>query len=310
MTAQNRDLFEQRLARIRDTHAAGPAQAAPSPSPLPASQGARRSGVILIAALLIAGAAAAPVALRHFGPGAAPDAGDAVAAAAAPSPEGLMARLGAMILGPAEPVPTPTLPEEFLPAPPEGWVRVTQAEARQPDALAGLGAAWAALSADGRAPLDRHPAYPRLLPFLEQNSGPVPDVAARTRGQAFYLGPEGAYLAVSLRFRAGNAAFGPPGDKVAWGQTLRREAKKDAGGDELVESVALGGLSVVNRTRPVGKSLIARPIGKDMETPNGLKLTAALTHRAEVGIVGVAPPSAAAAVLSGFDAPALGRLLD
>lgn len=229
---------------------------------------------------------------------------DPAPAAAAP---GLFDRLTAMVTGaPAEAPPTPTQPVDFLPPAPVGWVRVTESDLATPGAMDRVQADWALLPE--ALPLDQNKGFGLMEQFLA--APPPSEDQARVRAQAIYLAGNGEYLSVIIKFRPARAAFGAPGDDMAWRQTLRAEVKRDAGTTETVEAVTLAGIAMFNRTRPEGKSRLSRPIGKDFEVPNGLKLTAALSHRAEVQANGHITPAAAGALIAAFDRKALGALLE
>lgn len=235
---------------------------------------------------------------------AAESAADPAPAAAAP---GLFARLMALVTGaPAEPPPAPTQPAEFLPAAPAGWVRVAEADAANAGTMDRLQADWALLP--GALPLDQNKGFGLLEQFLA--APPPPEAQTRFRAQAIYLAGNGEYLSVTVKFRPASAAFGPPGDDMAWRQTLRAEVKRDAGTTEVVEAVTLAGIAMFNRTRPEGKSRLSRPIGKDFDVPNGLKLTVALSHRTEVQANGHVTPAAAGALIAAFNRKALAALPD
>lgn len=231
----------------------------------------------------------------------------AVAQADAPQ-VGLIDRLMAMLSGtPADPPAISTLPADYLPPAPAGWLRLTGAEAAAPDALERLLADWALLP-PGAVAL----AESRGFTVLEQFLIAPPQTAdeARLRAQAVYLAPDGDYLLVTLRFRPALAAFGRPGDEGTWTKALQAEVKRNAGDTELVETLKIGGLTLFNRTRPEGKSRLNRPVGKDFDTPNGLKLTTALSHRAEAQANGHAAPAVAGALLAAIDRKALAALPD
>ena len=224
------------------------------------------------------------------------------AAAAAPA---LLDRVMALLTGaPAEPAPPRTLPAEFLPAAPTDWVRITEADAAAPNALDRLGVEWAQIP--GAVPLAEHGGYGQLKLFL--TSPPVTPEQARMRTQAVYLAGTGEYLSVVVKFRMASAAFGPPGDSMAWQQALRAEVRRTTGPSEVVEPLTLGGIAMFNRTRPTGKSPTSRPVGKDLEVPNGLKLTAALSHRIEVQANGHTTPKAAGALIAAFDRKGLAAI--
>lgn len=224
---------------------------------------------------------------------------------AAAAPPGLFERVMAMMTGaPAEAAPTSTLPVDFLPPAPPGWVRVTEADIAAGRADSLLDSAWAALPQAQPVTLNKgHPVLQQMLAA----SAPSTDLA-RVRMQALYMAGSGEYLVVTLKFRPQRAAFGVPGDDKAWRQTLRAEVEREAATGEVVEPLTLGGVALFNRTRPAGKSRLTQPVGKDLDVPNGLKLTAALSHRAEVQLNGHATPAAAGTLIAAFNRNGLAAL--
>lgn len=324
-----------------DLAAAQPASAASTPAPAPRRAPARAmlaAGLALMAGALSflpgddQGQPYVQVALAALLPGSGPEpappgpqqaapAAPATPDAAAPLPApvaavaqadapqvGLIDRFMALLSGtPAEPPAISTLPADYLPPAPAGWLRLTAAEAAAPDALERLLADWALLP-PGAVALAESRGFTVLEQFLI--APPQPEAEARLRAQALYLAPDGDYLLVTLRFRPALAAFGRPGDDGAWTKALQAEVKRNAGDTELVETLKIGGLTLFNRTRPEGKSRLNRPVGKDFDTPNGLKLTTALSHRAEAQANGHAAPAVAAALLAAIDRKALAALPD
>ncbi|MDP2083620.1 MAG: hypothetical protein Q8K20_00350 [Gemmobacter sp.] len=226
---------------------------------------------------------------------------------APPTAPGLFDRLTAFVSGtPAEPPVPRTLPAEFLPPAPAGWLRVTGADAGNPGALERLAADWALLP--DALPLSENKGIGLLEQFISEAS-PTPE-HADLRAQAVYLAGNGDYLSVTLKFRSAGAAFGPKDDSLAWRQTLRAEVKREAGTGDVIEALTVGGIQMINRTRPEGKSHLSRPVGKDFDVANGLRLTAAVSHRAEVQVNGHATPAAAGALIAAIDRKALAALLE
>jgi hypothetical protein len=293
MTVGNREAFEQRLARIRDTQAA-----AASPGKRGAAPRRRlpwRAAVLVAVLALGVGVLqqrgalpGVPALLAHL-----PGTAQPVEAGAS---GGFLAMVNGLFGGPQADAPPATLPG-ILPDAPTGWVRLTMAEAADPAALTLLRAAWDALPPEGRPPLDGHPGLDIARQFIADAAGP----SAPTRARALYLGADQGVLVLTAILHPAREAFGPPGDKVAWSQALRRQVKVDAQVGDIIESVTLGGISAFNRTRPEGKSTVSRPIGKDHGTATAMRLSAALSHRLEVRITGTATPAAAGLLLSGFD---------
>lgn len=303
MSSSNRDAFEARLARIRAAQAGGPP--ADRPGAAPGSRSALRPVLAVLTLLSLAG-----IGFLGWQNRVVPDAVTAGSAAPAPAPvlaaaasdSGPLAMLAGLLgLAPRADAPPPVL-ADLLPAAPDGWLRLTASEARDPSAPDRLRAAWDALPPEGRLPLDSHPGLAALQAFLAGQSGTLAP-GASNRERALYLGPDGGVLTLSAILRPVHDAFGPPGDDVAWRQALRREVKAESTGGEIVESVTLGDVQAFNRTRPAGKSHSARPIAQAKGEATAMKLSAAITQRLEVRIVGTATADAAGALLAGLNRP-------
>jgi hypothetical protein len=300
MTVGNRDAFEQRLARIRDNQVAGAAHGTGNTAP--------RRRLPWRAGLLVAVLALGAAALQQRGvlpdmafiQAQAPDTQQPTAAAAS---GGFLAMVNGLFGGTDADAPPPTLPG-ILPDAPEGWVRLTAAQAADPAAMDHLRAAWDALPPENRQPLDDHPGLDLARQFIADAAGQ----AGTTRIRALYLGTDQGALSVTAILHPAREAFGPPGDSMAWTQSLRRAVKAEAQAGDVVETVTFGSLTAFNRTRPEGKSNVARPIGKDHDTPTAMRLFAALSHRLEVRITGTATPVAAGLLLAGFDKAGAARL--
>lgn len=308
MSVGNRDAFEQRLARIRKGHEAGAAhgvgQGGKSRRPL-------RSALLVVAVLALGSAAFAGLQGRaHLLPlpeslarlvGPQPSATPAEATPTAAAATGGMLDWVNSLFGvgadAAQPLPTLT---GLLPAAPQGWVRLTAAEAAGPNAMDRLRAAWDALPPEGRPALDGHPGLEQVRQFMADAAGQTTQNGA-TRTRALYLGADLGTLTLTAILRPMREGFGPAGDSKAWNQTLRRALKDEAQSGDIIETVTLGTVTAFNSTRPKGKSTVARPIGKDYDTATALRLSAALSHRLEVRIAGTAKPAAAGLLLAGFD---------
>jgi hypothetical protein len=303
MTVGNRDAFEQRLARIRENQAAGAAHGIGGTQPrrrLPWRAG------LLVAVLALGLAAlqqrgvlpALPVMLTR-----APDAAGPAQAGAA---GGWLAVMNGLFGGTEADAPSPTLPG-ILPDAPTGWVRLTAAEATDPAAMDRLRLAWDALPPENRPSLDDHPGLDIARQFIADAAGQSAQTGA-TRARALYLGTDQGVLSLTAILLPAREAFGPPGDSMAWQQTLRRAVKAEAQAGDTIESVKFGSLTAFNRTRPEGKSRVSRPIGKDHDTPTAMRLSAALSHRLEARITGTAAPATAGLLLAGFDKAGVARL--
>jgi hypothetical protein len=303
MTVGNRDAFEQRLARIRENQAAGAAHGLGGKAPqrrLP-----WRAGVLV--AVLALGAVAlqqrGALPAMPFIQAQAPDTPQPTTAAAS---GGFLAMVNGLFGGTDADAPPPTMPG-ILPYAPEGWVRLTAAEAADPAAMDRLRAAWDALPPEGRPPLDGHPGLDLARQFIADAAGQAAQTGAN-RARALYLGTDQGVLSLTTILHPAREAFGPPGDGMAWNQSLRRAVKAEAQAGDTVESVAFGSVTAFNRTRPAGKSTISRPIAKDHDTPTAMRLSAALSHRLEVRITGTAAPAAAGLLLADFDKSAVAQL--
>ena len=299
LSSSNRDAFEARLARIRAAQAGGPPEDRPGAAS--GSRSALRPVLAVLTLLSLAGIGFLGWQNRAL-PGAATvaEAAPAPVQAAGVTDSGPLAMLAGLLgLAPRADAPPPVL-ADVLPAAPDRWLRLTASEARDPSAPDRLRAAWDALPPEGRLPLDSHPGLATLQAFLAGQSGALA-LAASNRERALYLGSDGGVLTLSAILRPVHDAFGPPGDDVAWRQALRREVKAEATGGEIVESVTLGDVQAFNRTRPAGKSHSARPIAQAKGEATAMKLSAAITQRLEVRIVGTATADAAGALLAGLD---------
>lgn len=315
MSVGNRDAFEQRLARIRESHESGAAHgiggAAKSRRPL-------RSAVLAVVVLALGGAAFVglqgrahllplPESLARIAspqPSAPPTEAAATEAAAT---GGMLDWLNSLFGGGADAAQPPPTLTGLLPAAPQGWVRLTAAEAADPQAMDRLRAAWDALPPEGRPALDGHPGLAQVRQFIADAAGQTTQTGA-TRTRALYLGTDLGVLTLTAILRPAREAFGPAGDDMAWNQALRRALKDEAQSGDIIEAVTLGNVAAFNRTRAQGKSTVSRPIGRDHDTATAMRLSAALSHRLEVRITGTATPAAAGLLLAGFDKAGAARL--
>jgi hypothetical protein len=191
----------------------------------------------------------------------------------------------------------------FLPAAPADWIRVTEIDAQDADPMAEILARWSALNSPYA--LDQTPGHATLMQFLDSNRSTDFESRAldKRRSTAMYLSSDGSFVLVGLSYRGSRQSLGEPGDDEGWHTALAGEETGSLLTGDVLERVDLGGFAALNRAPRDGKSLIARPIGKDMDTPNTLRLAVALAPRAVVRIEGLAPPRVAAELLSAIDMP-------
>lgn len=208
--------------------------------------------------------------------------------------------------------PEPELaPVDYLPVAPARWVRVTQADARQPDILDRLQQDWPRTGI-GVSPITQHPAWPRLQDFVQSNANPDIEtrVLSRSVGSGIYMGPRGEYAFVRLSLKGERTAFGDPTDTEAWLDAMAELVRGDMDDNEMIEKVTLSGIRMVNLTKKPGESLITRPIGSDVRTPNGMQLFVPLTHRAMLDIRALAEPDVIGELIASIDRDTLQARLD
>jgi hypothetical protein len=197
-------------------------------------------------------------------------------------------------------------PVDYLPAAPAGWVRVTQAEASQPDILDRLQEGWPR-DGIGVVPIAQHPAWLQLQDFVRSNANP--DIETRvlspSGSSGINMGPRGEYAFVRLSLTGERTAFGDPANSGAWIDAMTELARDDMDDDEMIEEVPLSGIQMVNLTKKPGESLLARPIGSDLRTPNGMHLFVPLTHRALPVIRALAEPDVIGTMIARVDPAAL-----
>lgn len=199
------------------------------------------------------------------------------------------------------PAPKAT-PADFLPPAPDGWVRIAERDAREPGLLDTLQKGWPR-SGMGVVALDQHPAWPQTRQFVQTNARPDVEarVLARTSARAIYLGPRGEYVFFRLQFLGERVALGSPGHPEAWLDALMEKTRKQLETDEVIERVTLSGVGMLNRTRQPGTSLIARPIGSDLHSLNGLQLMVPLTEHAVVDARGLTTPETLGTMIANMD---------
>jgi hypothetical protein len=196
-------------------------------------------------------------------------------------------------------------PIAFLPPAPEGWVRVTEADAQMPGALQTLVAQWSALS--DASPLEENAGYQSLTQFLALNEKPDVEgkVLSETRADAFYLSDDGEFLLAQLKYLPEQSPLGALDDGASWIEGLAAIETAGLADGEILERLQLGGLEVTNRTNPNGKSQLIRPIGTDIYAANGMKIAVPLTGRAIFRIEGLAKPFVAQTLIASINRGAL-----
>ncbi len=201
-------------------------------------------------------------------------------------------------------------PIAFLPPAPEGWVRVTTADAQMPGALQRLVAQWSALP--DASPLEENASYQQLTQFLALNEKPDGEgkVPSQTRADAFYLSHHGEFLLAQLTYLPEQSPLGALDDKASWIEGLAAIETASLADGEILERLQLSGLEVTNRTQPNGSSLLIRPIGTDIYAGNGMKIAVPLTGRAIFRVEGLAKPFVAQTLIVSINRNALLALHD
>lgn len=311
--SSDKDGFEERLRRISEARsqalspvAAGSGHAQPS-GPQP-----RRLGpwmpVFLLSGVLSAGIATLLRATFSEGPQAIllqAEADQNGADSSATEP-GLINRLSGMVFASAS--DQPRGPADFLPAAPDGWVRVTPKDAALPDALDAVKARWP--QGSSIVPLEQNLGYTQLEQYLKLRGEPDAEQhdQSKTGASAIYLNGNGEFLSVELRLTPERSALGARNDPASWIDGLLVIEEKSLDSGEELERLQLSGMDVTNQTKPAGKSLIARPIESDIHSPNGMKIAVPLTSRAILRIQGISTPIAAQTLMTSIDRDELSAL--
>jgi hypothetical protein len=194
-------------------------------------------------------------------------------------------------------------PIDFLPDPQQGWVRVTQDDTKLPDILEQISASWPA----GQPAVSEHLGFRNLDHFVTvyRQNDIEEQVLSDTRTRAMYLHPNGDFLSVSLRFLSERQALGPADTPDGWISTWTNRAADDLVSGEIFETATFGAFKGVNRTKPAGQSLIARPIAERPDIPNGIKVAIPISHRIVIQLEGVAEARWVTAFLDSMDTAAL-----
>ncbi len=317
--SSDKDSFEDRLRRIRETRAEASPAGGPGRGLMPNfAPKSNPTNLWLLALVLVGLVGAGAIALGVM----------AVAAKIAEGPLAMAREVQANLQGkdvaPAEPGVIERLagflfstspeggrnPINFLPPAPDGWVRVTAEDAALPDALDAIKARWP--QGDGVFPIEENLGFKHLSQYLESRAAPDMEqkVLAKNRTSAVYLNGNGQFLNVQLDHLPERSALGSPNDPAGWVESLAATEEKSLESGEILERLTLGGIEVTNQTKPAGKSLVARPIGTDIYAPNAVKIAVALTNRAVLRLQGAAAPSSAEAIITAIDRDGLDALND
>jgi len=198
-------------------------------------------------------------------------------------------------------------PMIFMPKPPKGWVRITTLDAQRPNFLATLEAQWPKHYDGKTIELKKHTAYRKLTQFIRRSESPDLEqrVLSNKRAHAVYLHPDGSYLVAQLAFLGTSSALGVKKSPDTWVEALVPVENKNLKSKEILERTRLGGIPVLNRTRPVGSSTRKQPIGQALNHRVFMKISAPLSPRTVIRIEGFAPPLAVASMLRNMDRKAI-----
>ncbi len=204
----------------------------------------------------------------------------------------------------SDPRQTPMI---FMPKPPKGWIRITALDAQRPNLLATLKAQWPKHYDGKTIELKDHTAYRRLTQFIRRSETPDLEqrVLSNKRAHAVYLHPDNSYLVAELAFLGASSALGTKKSPDTWVEALIPVENKKLQSKEILEKNRLGGIPVLNRTRPVGTSARTQPIGQALSHRVLMKISAPLSPRTVMRIEGFAPPLAVASMLRNMDRKAI-----
>ncbi len=313
--ASDKDSFEDRLRRIRESRAqTGPEISigrGRGPHAQPKSGSMKRWVMgYLVLGLICAGAVTIVAAKISAGPNAMWRETQAKLqdANAVPAEPGLVERLALMVFPSGDEAGDG--PIGFLPAAPDGWVRVTTDDAALPNALDAIKARWPVGS--NVLPLEQNLGFKHLDRYLDlkRNPGMEEKILSRNGTSAIYLNGNGEFLNVRLDYTSERSALGTTNDPESWIEALAAIEEKALESGEVLERLELGGMEVTNRTNPAGESLIMRPIGSDIYATNGFKIAVALTSRAVLRLEGLTTPIAAQTLMTSIDRDELSALIN
>lgn len=314
--------FEERLRRIQEKRGMPPAPQGQSFEPAaPAAKPTRRSGGNTLMKMIFGMVAALGVlVLGLFG---------YVYIKVSSLPEQVMAQTSAAISNQPYSAPEPTAvdrlvstlfsggkdakrnPVDFMPEPPEGWIRVTTRDVQSPDALTLITQNWPGDAPDA-LPIEQNLGYEYLTQYIERyrNPGLEARAMAKNSSRAIYMHPKGEFVEFRVDFLGSHQLLGEADKPKSWVKALIQDESKLLKTNQEIEEIKLGGIKAINRTNTFGTSLISRPIGTDMDLPNGLKIAAPLGHNVVVRVNGLTTPQSVADMLAGFDRSALDKLME
>lgn len=225
-----------------------------------------------------------------------------------PAEPGFLERVALMIF--PDETTTSDAPISFLPAAPDGWVRVTTADAALPDALDAIKARWPQ-GADV-LPIEQNLGFKQLTEYLEVRAEQDLEskVLSKLRTTAIYLNGNGEFLSVQLEFEPKRNPLGGQNDPASWIEGLAAIEEKSLGIGEILERLTLAGIDVTNQTKAAGTSLVRRPIGSDIYAQTAMKIAVPLTSRAILRLHGLATPVVAQALIAGVDRDDLSARLE
>lgn len=175
--------------------------------------------------------------------------------------------------------------ETFLPHAPDGWVRVTEADALRPDVLFDLAAHWP----DGQAGLERHPGFDVLLAHIDMciDADTTPPSRSPNTSIALYLHPNGSTLRAEIELRPPAYALGSVHQHGSWITSLALEKAHALDTRAHLQWLTLGGVPALQRVGAGGVSALV-----PFASQGSVQASLPLSHRVILHIDGHAPSTA------------------
>lgn len=190
-------------------------------------------------------------------------------------------------VAPSGPVPGSAM--AALPQAPEGWVRATALDIRDPEFLPKIAMAWTAVAPHDEQSLMRNKGYDSLIHFIHNFGGESSDMAyPDAPGAAYYLHADGSYLFVRIERFSSQQSLGRDQDDWAnFVYSLMVDRLRDG---EVIEQTRLGSRPVLNRTKKGDRNWEARPIGEALDEQNTFNLAVPIDGQTIFWAKGTAAP--------------------